>query len=467
MKALHSPNRLTHLTGIAIAIMALILSITPLQAETYSRGALSFEYPASYEITDSEIMDVVVATAMDKNDNCVVFTLMKNPLFATLDQSTIEETCLSTLQNSASTIQERLKKNDKGISIQLTEPQKVEYTHFTGIQAYVDIYTGKREHVGGLIVAHIQDEYLLLIIITTPKASISEELYSFIYSTRIVPPLPPEPEYTKGDTILLDEDFEIYPSKEAFVYYGIVSSLDTTNNTANIRVFTRSDNTLAATEHRVASGKHIGLLRGAQRYYTPDLKVKRLAQYVLVTDETGNEANSRLVSDKLFYDDGKTLKEDITYTNLDKPNDLPTYIRKCYYPSGVLQFEDTYDGKSFQLHYYNEKGKEINNPKQPIEPLVQMPEFPGGQNALFKYLSQTVKYPAIAKENKIQGRVLCQFVVNKDGSISDIEVIQSGGDASLDKEALRVIKSMPKWKPGKLNGEPVRVKYVLPITFKL
>ena len=96
-----------------------------------------------------------------------------------------------------------------------------------------------------------------------------------------------------------------------------------------------------------------------------------------------------------------------------------------------------------------------------------MPEFPGGQQALFKYLSENVKYPVIAQENGIQGRVICQFVVNKDGSIVDVEVVRSGGDASLDKEAVRVIKSMPKWKPGKQRGKPVRVKYTVPVNFKL
>ena len=95
------------------------------------------------------------------------------------------------------------------------------------------------------------------------------------------------------------------------------------------------------------------------------------------------------------------------------------------------------------------------------------PEFPGGQQALFKYLSENVKYPVIAQENGIQGRVVCQFTVNKDGSIVDIEVVRSGGDPSLDKEAVRVIKSMPKWKPGKQRGRPVRVKFTLPVNFKL
>ncbi|MCQ2334860.1 MAG: energy transducer TonB [Paludibacteraceae bacterium] len=97
----------------------------------------------------------------------------------------------------------------------------------------------------------------------------------------------------------------------------------------------------------------------------------------------------------------------------------------------------------------------------------KMPEFPGGQAALFKFLSENVKYPVIAQENGIQGRVICQFVVNKDGSIVDVEVVRSGGDASLDKEAVRVIKSMPKWHPGEQRGKAVRVKYTVPVNFKL
>ena len=96
-----------------------------------------------------------------------------------------------------------------------------------------------------------------------------------------------------------------------------------------------------------------------------------------------------------------------------------------------------------------------------------MPEFPGGQQALFKFLAENVKYPVIAQENGIQGRVICQFVVNKDGSIVDVQAVRSSGEASLDKEAIRVIKSMPKWKPGKQRGKPVRVKYTVPVNFRL
>ena len=96
----------------------------------------------------------------------------------------------------------------------------------------------------------------------------------------------------------------------------------------------------------------------------------------------------------------------------------------------------------------------------------KMPSFPGGDAALFKYLSDNVKYPVIAQENGVQGRVICQFVVNRDGSIVDVEVVRSV-DPSLDKEAIRVIKSMPNWTPGQQRGKPVRVKYTLPVNFRL
>ena len=96
----------------------------------------------------------------------------------------------------------------------------------------------------------------------------------------------------------------------------------------------------------------------------------------------------------------------------------------------------------------------------------KMPEFPGGQDALNRFLVRNIKYPLLAQENGIQGRVVCQFVVNSDGSIVDISVVR-GVEESLDKEAIRVIQSMPKWTPGRQGGKSVRVKYTLPIRFKL
>jgi protein TonB len=94
------------------------------------------------------------------------------------------------------------------------------------------------------------------------------------------------------------------------------------------------------------------------------------------------------------------------------------------------------------------------------------PEFPGGTAALMEYLRKNIKYPAICRENNIQGKVIVTFVVNKDGSIVDIEVIKSV-NPSLDKEAIRVISQMPNWKPGAQRGKPVRVKYSVPVNFRL
>ena len=96
----------------------------------------------------------------------------------------------------------------------------------------------------------------------------------------------------------------------------------------------------------------------------------------------------------------------------------------------------------------------------------QMPSFPGGMEALNAYLSENIKYPIIAQEQGTQGRVIVQFVVEKDGSITDVVVVRTV-DPYLDKEAVRVIQAMPKWVPGRQNGKEVRVKFTVPVTFRL
>ena len=96
----------------------------------------------------------------------------------------------------------------------------------------------------------------------------------------------------------------------------------------------------------------------------------------------------------------------------------------------------------------------------------QQPSFPGGREELFKYLTYNVKYPIDATKNKIEGRVLVTLVVEHDGSISNVNVANSVYP-SLDKESIRVVSGMPKWIPGKVNGKTVRVKYTIPITFRL
>ena len=100
----------------------------------------------------------------------------------------------------------------------------------------------------------------------------------------------------------------------------------------------------------------------------------------------------------------------------------------------------------------------------------EMPEFPGGEQAMYKFIIANMEYPTMAKEAGIQGKVYIQFVIDTTGEVTDIQVIrgvkQEGGNA-LDREAIRVIRIMPKWKPGSINGKPVRVRFTLPINFSL
>ena len=96
----------------------------------------------------------------------------------------------------------------------------------------------------------------------------------------------------------------------------------------------------------------------------------------------------------------------------------------------------------------------------------QQPEFPGGTAALMKWLASNVRYPQMALENGISGRVIVKFVVEKDGSVSGVTLVR-GVDKDLDREAIRVVKSMPKWQPGKNNGQAVRCYFNLPVNFKL
>ena len=96
----------------------------------------------------------------------------------------------------------------------------------------------------------------------------------------------------------------------------------------------------------------------------------------------------------------------------------------------------------------------------------EMPEYPGGMDKLVEYLSQNIKYPQQAIEKGIEGKVFVSFIVEKDGSVSNVQVQRSLG-GGCDEEAVRVVKAMPKWKPGKQRGKTVRVSYTLPVNFKL
>lgn len=111
--------------------------------------------------------------------------------------------------------------------------------------------------------------------------------------------------------------------------------------------------------------------------------------------------------------------------------------------------------------------QQTEKPRGKVYDIVEvMPQFPGGQGELMKFLRNNIKYPAEAQKKKIEGLVIVTFVVNKKGRIID-PTVERSAHPLLDAEALRVVKRMPKWTPGRMNGEPVNVKYALPVTFKL
>lgn len=123
--------------------------------------------------------------------------------------------------------------------------------------------------------------------------------------------------------------------------------------------------------------------------------------------------------------------------------------------------------KAVEVKYTPVEVEEEEVEEQQIFQVVEeMPSFPGGTAECMKFLSKNIKYPTISQENGVQGRVIVQFVVNTDGSIVDA-VVARGVDPYLDKEALRVVSMMPKWTPGKQRGKAVRVRYTLPVMFRL
>ncbi len=132
-----------------------------------------------------------------------------------------------------------------------------------------------------------------------------------------------------------------------------------------------------------------------------------------------------------------------------------------------LELMDTESNENTVVEFKAIEVQEEEEADAPVFFIVEeMPVFPGGEEALRKYIAQSVKYPAIAQENGIQGRVFVAFVVNTKGEVTDVKIAR-GVDPNLDKEAIRVVTNMPKWSPGKQRGKAVKVSYTVPINFVL
>lgn len=170
--------------------------------------------------------------------------------------------------------------------------------------------------------------------------------------------------------------------------------------------------------------------------------------------------NTVKVTELLIAKDEEVKKEDEIKT-ADELKETETAF-------GSTDFDQGTDDRNVVREYKNEVIVEEKKPEpeKVFTAVEQTPQFPGGDAALMKYLSNNINYPQVAMENGVQGRVIVQFVVTKNGTVGEVKVIRSV-DRDLDKEAVRLCKSLPKFIPGKMNGQAVNVWYTLPITFKL
>ena len=173
-------------------------------------------------------------------------------------------------------------------------------------------------------------------------------------------------------------------------------------------------------------------------------------------------ANEQRITDLLIVEDDKFEKEKEVKTQED--------MTKNEAQAGVIDITEGTNDLNKQVVreqvIQETKPKEVEEKVYNIAMVEQKPEFPGGEAAMYKWLSDHINYPVAAAEEGVQGRVVVEFVVSKTGNVENVRVLR-GRHPALDKEATRLVKSMPKWQPGRNNGQPVKVTYTLPITFKL
>jgi len=268
-----------------------------------------------------------------------------------------------------------------------------------------------------------------------------------------------------SDTLWMNGEYEKVQANIATVM-GIIQDLDAETKEATIQCYARENMRLLSTQHRIVSIYGFGPRTGKQIFYAEDGNVQSTEEYVLYTDSRGRKL-SRQVSETLLNPDG-SVSEEVTFEYKKTPNgERQLYVRQCYYPDGKLQYKETMNEKGCKSQYYNENGKKDKHPEQTFAPYLTMPDFPGGNKKLFEYLKENVKYPDAARANGIQGKVIVQFTVDKDGAIGDVTIALPAGDPTLNREAVRVVNAMPRWTPGTKRGKPVRVRFTLPVKFML
>ena len=224
----------------------------------------------------------------------------------------------------------------------------------------------------------------------------------------------------------------------------------------------------------------------ANKYLEEKSLTGSIDQKNVIIDMTPDAEEPEPVQERLEQPKPEVLPEEVLNTikvtelrivedeNVNKEDEIKTQEEQIESESSVgsVDFDKGTDNKNVIKEFKNEVVVEDKQPVVKAEPekvfqsVEQMPQFPGGDAALMKFLSSHINYPPMAAENNVQGKVILQFVVEKDGKVGEVKLARSV-DKDLDKEAIRVVKLLPKFTPGRQNGQPVRVWYTLPVQFKL
>lgn len=210
------------------------------------------------------------------------------------------------------------------------------------------------------------------------------------------------------------------------------------------------DDVLKSSEYYSVFKKHSKVKDGLSKHFYPDGADSLVCVY---------EDNKRVGQSVIYYPDGQE-KIVAGYSN-----GMPHGFLAQYYPDGKIRRKEMYvDAVCIRGELLDEEGNKL-----PFEPYFMQPEFPGGVKALMRYLSKSVNYPVVAQENGMRGKILVDFVVEKDGTMSSVQARNFLAEP-LNTEALRVVNEMStrfKWQPGTEDGIPIRVRFVLPIVFGL
>lgn len=200
-------------------------------------------------------------------------------------------------------------------------------------------------------------------------------------------------------------------------------------------------------------------MKGYYKTLTPEV---REGQFQYFKEEGWLESEGKYVDNKKTglwksYKDSNVL-----WTEQEFVEGMQQGFFKSYYDGKILRRLDYYEQDSFKKgNCYTRAGKDTSH-----YPFIELPTYDGGENAMYQFISKNLNYPSQAINKAIEGKVVLKFMINKEGAVSNIEVVKSI-HKSLDDEAIRVVKKMPKWKPGKMEGELSNIYYTLPVKYVL